>query len=144
MFILLLGRGGGVFLGVLVRGVLFFAIWAGRGEGTFPCAARAVLLLGRGGGVLFPVWAGRGVGIFFLPFGRGGRGAGVYGIVFLLFGRAKEGARFFFCCLVGLLFCYGSLTYRPDWVGFGGPNNKKDQLEKKSGSHEGHRLTVCL
>ena len=39
------------------------------------------------------------------------------------------GACLFFCCLGG---DGNSLTYRPAWLGFKGPNNKKTKQQKKT------------
>ena len=70
------------------------------------------------------------VRVFFCCLGRGGTcfifcclGGGVF--YFLLFGRC---ACIIFCCSGG---DGSSLTYRPAWLGYQGPNNKKKTNSKK-------------
>ena len=77
--------------------------------------------------------AGPGTGrVFFLAVWAGGAGGWAL-FVFLLFGRW----RFLFCSLRAGFFAVwagdgSSLTYRSAWLGFKGPNNKKDQTAKKT------------
>ena len=100
------------------------SFWEGRGKsvfflsGLFRCLGSSdVCFCCLGGGVFS-----------FLLFGRGG-GGGVFD--FLLFGQGRVS---FFAVRAGgvsFLCCWGGdgslLTYRPAWLGFKGPNSKKDQ-----------------
>ena len=78
----------------------------------------------------FAVWAG--ACLFFAVW------AGL--VFFLLFGRGRHVC--FYCLGGGRVFCFAvwagdgsSLTYRSAWLVFQGPNNKKDQQQKKHGFH---------
>ena len=99
----------------LIFGVFFCCL--GGGRVLFLLFGRCVSFFAVWASACFLFWCLGGV-VEFLLFGRGS--------CFIFF--CERGACFFCCCWGG---DGSSLTYRPAWLGFKGPNNKKDQTAKK-------------